>query len=178
MEICKNQADETAITPFAKCPSCQQNFMLEIRNGEIITNARNCKFCNSWIDEARIVLSYSNNLIITEALQLAGEVRGFNYSLPIILGLGAFEMLICFMVADTFPFLAHIMLVVSTLYILSGFVVSNNWLKKYKNIRIYDSELITSKKSIFLSRTIWIAGLVINSVIWLSFLMYLRNKQY
>ncbi len=150
--------------------------MLEIENGEINTKGRNCKFCNSWIEEARIILSSASNLLLTESLQSAGEVRGFNYALPIIIGVVVFEVILSYMVFDDFHFLAHLMLIFTSLYFFSGFNLSNKWLKKYKGIRIYDNELMSAKKNIVLSRNIWGAGLLVNIVIWLSFFSYIKNK--
>lgn len=177
MSLDKSQIYVTDNTHFAKCPSCQQNFMLDSENGNIITKARNCKFCNFWIEEPKIVLSNLINQNLTESLQSAGEVKGFNYAVPIILGVVLFEISISYLYRNDFPFFSHIVFIFTSFYFYSGFKICSDWLKKYQELRIYDNELMEAKKNIGLSKNIWIAGLVFNIFIWLAFISYFKINQ-
>lgn len=176
MSLFDNQTGLFEAASFAKCPSCQQNFVLETENGKVSTKARKCKFCEVWIDESKIILSSSINQTLTQSLRSAEEIKGFNFAIPIIAGVVLFELLTCYLVKDEFPFLAHIVFIFTTVFFYSGITLSSNWLNKYKDIRIYDGELMAAKKHIKFSRIAWSAGVFFNIILWISYFVFIKYR--
>ncbi|HLM61051.1 MAG TPA: hypothetical protein VK308_09620 [Pyrinomonadaceae bacterium] len=145
---------------------------MEAENGTILTNARECPFCKIEIEEEEITFSFSRIFLITAALQSAGNVLGFDKALLIFFSTVIFEMLILYFVKDIFPYFPHFIFIFTVIYFLTGYNLCKKWLEEFGIFEIDDEEFSTVKKSIKLSRSVWIAAFVFNLSLWLVYLTF------
>ncbi len=161
---------EFSAVPFAKCSSCGQLIKLEIKNETVLTNSRKCPFCKIELEEVEITSSFAQSLITTAGLQAAGKVLGFDAALFIFFGVVIFEMTVLYFVKDTFSYFPHFIFGFTVIYFLTGFNLSNKWLKDFGTFEVNDEDFNSAKKNIKLSRLVWTAAFVLNLSMWLVYL--------
>lgn len=176
MSLFDNQtetAESTGAFVYAKCPSCQETFLLATENERVITDARRCKYCDHWIDESKIVLSGLINQSLTESLESAEVIKGFAQTGLFIVSLIFIEIVLVYSVKD--PFFHHLAFGFTSLIVFLNFNFCSNWMKKYKDLRIYDRELSEAKKRVRTTRIVWGIGLVVNVIFWISFFVFIKK---
>lgn len=165
MNFLNSQKQESDITSFAKCPTCQQLIKLEVENDRIITTARRCPFCKIKIDEDEIISSHSHNLTITKAMQSAGNVLGFDSAVLISFGVVFFEIFLSYFF-ETFSVIQHFAFSLSIFYFLSGYYLSKEWLNEFGSLQIKDEEFLSVRKNILLSHRVWFVASIFNLILW------------
>jgi hypothetical protein len=79
-------------------------------------------------------------------------------------------MMALYFVKDTFPHFPHFIFTFTVIYFLTGFNLSNKWLNDFGIFESDDTDFVSAKKGIELSRLIWAAAFVLNLILWLVYL--------
>ena len=152
-------ADPELINPvvhcFARCPWCKS--LIPIKRGEdeaLDLNERECPKCGAQVSQERVLSSFAENIIHTQAITSANKF--------ISLDLLVFPFLACsiLLVFMNFPFWFRIpFMLVYHMPILLGV----NWLRKYwYHFRFTDEEYMASVRQMKRFLVIWIAANLIN----------------
>lgn len=172
MVLFDSQTEFDAPLSYAKCPSCQNEFMLATINGNVVTEARKCRYCGFWIEESKILLSSFINQNLAESLQSAEDIKGSAPVIIFLIALVFIEIVLALAIKDSS--LLHITFGFTSVILLSGFIQSNEWMKKYKDLRIYDRELSEAKKRVRMTRFVWSLGILVNVMFWISFFVFIK----
>lgn len=175
MSVFNPEVDTSTVNPFAQCPNCQRLVKLEVKNDEAIISEIKCSFCRTDITESEVSVSYSLINLLTRAIQSATDVLKLDVALPLVLGLMFIEIIIAYSVRDMFPTFSNFMFSVSMLIFLGGYNLSKKWLDKYGELRLKDEEFVLVKKQIKLSKSVWIAAMIFNILLWAFCLKFILN---
>ena len=168
----KPLTDYSDITPFARCPSCNQLIKLKSFTDAVMEGERDCPFCHSFIGKKEFVSSCEMYLITTKAVQSAQDVFDIYWSLLLILGeilLGTAFSFVSEL--GKYNFLFFMATIIAGLMLFGGFSMTYNWLSKFGKIQTTDEEFIAVKKKVRHAQTIWVWANIAN-LIWL--LIYIK----
>ncbi len=173
MPVGQYQFETSEIVPFAKCPACRRLIKLQIVNNILITDARNCPFCQTFVEQRDLERSFDDYVKATRALQEAGHLAGLGSALWIIAGIVAGEMLLVYFLKNEAPWFGQLIFGLSVVYMVGGYFNCQNWLTRFGALRVADEELAGAKKNIERLRLYWAIGFIANLCLWVLLMKWL-----
>ena len=173
MPVGQYQFEVAEIVPFAKCPSCRQLIKLQVVNNILVTDARNCPFCQTFIEKQEIERSFDDYVKVTRALQEAGHLSGLGLALWIIAGIIAGEMLFIYFIKDEVPLFGQLIFGFSVVYLVGGYFNCQKWLNRFGTMHVADEEFITVRRNIERLRLYWAIGFIFNLCLWVLLMKWL-----
>jgi len=158
---------------FAKCPSCEQLIKMKSFTDAVMEGARNCPFCQVFIEKKEIVSSCQKYLIKTKSFNNSQEIFNIHWAFWIILG----EILLAIALSyssDVEKEKSLIILIIlgSFLLFFWGFMMTLNWLSRFDNLQTTDEDFTEIRKKVRRSQVIWAWANIINLIWWAVYIKF------
>lgn len=169
----KPLTDYSDITPFAKCPHCAQLLKLENFTDSVLGGSKDCPFCHSLIEKKEIIASCEIYLKKTRAIQSAEDIYNYYWALLIVFIENlVFVLFTYFGEPDKYNFFFFLVLIVSGLMLLGGFLNTQGWLSVFGKLSIADEEFTNTRRKIRRTQTIWIWAIIIYSIAIFAYIKF------
>ncbi len=163
--------DYSDLTVFAECPSCHKLIKMKSFTEAVLEGAKNCPFCQVFIDKKEIVASCESYLKITKAIQSA-EIFVTYQTIFMVFALVVIEMaFIYFGDGGKFHFLVYLLIFVSIGMLLGGFLNVQNWLSEFGQLQTADEEFNVIRKKVRHAQIVWVWANVVNLIWWFVYIV-------
>ena len=126
------------VYPFFACPNCKRLLKFELAQ---------CPHCRELIDEGQKVLGTALHVTVTQACSLANTISTGDPAVVILLGVTAITLL------SEFAWMSGITIISGAIV----FVAILRWWRRYGWLGVEDSDLVSAKREMRRSLTLWSA---------------------
>lgn len=166
------QTHYSDITVFAECPSCHKLIKMKSFTDAVLEGSRNCPFCRVFIGKKEIIASCQSYLRVTKAIQ-SGEIFDTYKIISVIFALIFIEAAFISFGGGKFNFLIYLMVSVSTLMLLGGFLNVRKWLSDYSRLQTFDKDFVEVKKKMRHAQIVWTWANILNFIWIFVFIKFL-----